>query len=439
MRFADFLPFLAAAMAVPFDASNSDDAIKLMQNILSGIAPKAATPEFMNAAAVQLPQFVGDTNAPAPAPQKEVIPEFVAPVAESPSAAAPVSDSKTSAAAAATSSAAAPSPVVPSTTVSPEAPVTSAVPVASSTDIPVAVPTSAVIVAPAPQSADSSSTVAPQPSPIPSTPDTSNNNKARIVIYTNDLSDAILSTKYTHINVNFWNREYNDWTIDARKFQAAGKKVLISAYGGGANPTSNGNDAAEDARLLAEFVQRNGLDGVDIDWEDDPTLGKGGEQWLIKLTRELRARLPSPQYLISHAPQGPHFSPGLYSGGAYITVDKEAGDMIDFYNIQFYNQGGTAYDDCQCLLFKANGWAPQTSVFEIHQNLGIPLHKLVVGKPVTQAGVEGGSTGYMDPSGLTECFRQAGKQGWNAGAMGWRFGLDTDGTWAEELSKSLAM
>ncbi|KAJ3257760.1 hypothetical protein HDU77_002556 [Chytriomyces hyalinus] len=262
--------------------------------------------------------------------------------------------------------------------------------------------------------------------------------KARIVIYTNDLSDELLYTKYTHININFWNRDYNDWYIDASAFQEAGKKVLISAYGGGVTPTSNGNDPIEDARMLAEFVQRNGLDGVDIDWEDGPSLGNGGEEWLITLTRELREQLPSP-YLITHAPQAPHFSPGLYYGGAYITVDQEAGHLIDFYNVQYYNQGSSSYDDCECLLFYARGWAPQTAVFEIHDTLGIPLNKLVIGKPVTEEGVDDGSTGYMDPSGLIECFRQAGEQGWNAGGMGWRFGLDLDGTWAEQLSEALAM
>ncbi|KAJ3216232.1 hypothetical protein HDU81_001146 [Chytriomyces hyalinus] len=264
--------------------------------------------------------------------------------------------------------------------------------------------------------------------------------KPRIVIYTNELSDALLYTKYTHINVNFWNREYHDdWYLDPSALQEAGKKVLISAYGAGVTPTTNGDDAVEDARMLAEFVQRNGLDGVDIDWEDGPSLGNGGEEWLITLTRELRSQLPSPQYLITHAPQGPHFSPDLYGGGAYVTVDQEAGNLIDFYNVQYYNQGSSSYDDCDCLLFNSGGWAPQTSVFEIHDALGIPLNKIVIGKPVTQDGVDDGSTGYMDPSGLIECFRQAGEQGWNAGGMGWRFGLDMDGTWAEQLSEALGI
>ncbi|KAI8608484.1 glycoside hydrolase superfamily, partial [Chytriomyces sp. MP71] len=201
------------------------------------------------------------------------------------------------------------------------------------------------------------------------------------------------------------------------RLQAAGKKVLVSAYGGGSTPTTSGHDPLADAGLLAAFVQKNGLDGADVDWEDEAAWGKGGEQWLISFTRELRRLLPRPRYLISHAPQGPHFSPGQYSGGAYLTVNAEVGDLIDFYNVQFYNQGGSSYDDCECLLFKAKGWALQSSVFEISSGAGVPLDKVVIGKPVTQAGVDPGMTGFMDPVALAACFRQAIAKGWNAGAM----------------------
>ncbi|KAJ3233102.1 Chitinase 1 [Chytriomyces hyalinus] len=165
MRFSAILPFLTAALAVPFDASNSEDAIKLMRNILSGIAPNAATPEFLNAAVVQVPQFVGDTNAPAPAPQKEVIPEFVA---ESPSAAAPVSDSKTSAAApvvATSASPAAPSPVVPPTSAA--SPVVSVAPPVVSADLPS--PTM-VVLPPIESAAPTTEAAPPAPAPSPETP-----------------------------------------------------------------------------------------------------------------------------------------------------------------------------------------------------------------------------------------------------------------------------
>ena len=36
--------------------------------------------------------------------------------------------------------------------------------------------------------------------------------------------------------------------------------------------------------------------------------------------------------------------------------------MIDFYNIQFYNQATTAYDTYATLFLKADGWAEKTAV-----------------------------------------------------------------------------
>lgn len=63
------------------------------------------------------------------------------------------------------------------------------------------------------------------------------------------------------------------------------------------------------------------------------------EQWLIDYTKALRAELPSGQYILTHAPVAPWFSTTAYKSGAYVAVHKEVGDSIDWYNVQFYNQG----------------------------------------------------------------------------------------------------
>ena len=55
--------------------------------------------------------------------------------------------------------------------------------------------------------------------------------------------------------------------------------------------------------------------------------------WLCTLTKALRRALPSPRYLISHAPQAPYFDLG------YDVVHRNCGADIDYYNVQFYNQG----------------------------------------------------------------------------------------------------
>lgn len=62
------------------------------------------------------------------------------------------------------------------------------------------------------------------------------------------------------------------------------------------------------------------------------------EQWLITYTRTLRNALPSGQYFCTHAPVAPWFSP-MYTAGAYRKVNEDVGDLIDWYNVQFYNQG----------------------------------------------------------------------------------------------------
>jgi len=56
-----------------------------------------------------------------------------------------------------------------------------------------------------------------------------------------------------------------------------------------------------------------------------------------------------PNHIITHAPQAPYFCKDFYKNRAYYTVHKEVGDTIDFYNMQFYNQGNNRYDTYQTL------------------------------------------------------------------------------------------
>jgi len=110
-------------------------------------------------------------------------------------------------------------------------------------------------------------------------------------------------------------------------------------------------------------VTNNKLDGVDIDYEDTQAFKAGtGEQWLITFTRRLRALLPLA--IITHALQGPYFinSPSLFRNGAYRKVHAEVGSLIQFYNVQFYNQDSTSYNTSRILFNVSGGWAPKTSV-----------------------------------------------------------------------------
>lgn len=69
--------------------------------------------------------------------------------------------------------------------------------------------------------------------------------------------------------------------------------------------------------------------------------------WIVELQVELRNLLPSP-YIISHAPVAPWFtSANDYSDGSYVAIQQQVGDTIDFYSVQFYNQGADQYVSCE--------------------------------------------------------------------------------------------
>jgi len=98
-------------------------------------------------------------------------------------------------------------------------------------------------------------------------------------------------------------------------------------------------------------------------------------------------------------------------------LDKEIGHLLDWYNFQFYNQGDTTYDTYERLFVKANGYFTGTSVGEIAA-LGVPLQKIVIGKPCTPA--DATNTGYVSSSSLATFSSQAYTAiGWNAGVMTW--------------------
>lgn len=182
-----------------------------------------------------------------------------------------------------------------------------------------------------------------------------------------------------------------------QKYAAAGVKLLISAFGATDNPTSSGADPVQVGQKIAAFANDNLFDGVDIDWEDSAAFEKGdgsGEQWLITLTQTLRANL-NPGLIITHAPQAPYFTndTGKYPKGAYRAVHQAVGNIIDFYNIQFYNQNGM-YSTGDTLFNVSGGWAPQTSVKEMIA-AGVAASKIIIGKPAT---VGDANSGYMTPT-----------------------------------------
>ncbi|KAG6890328.1 hypothetical protein C0995_009535 [Termitomyces sp. Mi166 len=202
-----------------------------------------------------------------------------------------------------------------------------------------------------------------------------------------------------------------EWTTltDAQRatiksqYAAAGIKLIVSVFGATDVPTSTGADPIATANTFAAWVKQYSLDGVDVDYEDFNAFDGGkAEAWLISFTTQLRAQLPSGTYIITHAPVAPWFSPSMWPGGGYLEVDSSVGKLIDWYNVQFYNPNG------------------------------VPLSKLVIGKPATASDA---NNGFMSTSTLASCLKTAKAQGWNGGVMVWQY-PDATASWITAVRSS---
>ncbi|KZP24588.1 glycoside hydrolase family 18 protein [Athelia psychrophila] len=204
-------------------------------------------------------------------------------------------------------------------------------------------------------------------------------------------------------------------------YHDAGINIIVSAFGSTDTPTTSGADPTDTANTLAAWVKQYGLDGVDVDYEDEAAFNGGtgsAEQWLITFFTVLRAALPEGQYIITGAPLAPWFQPnGRWGGGGFLLVDQKVGSLVDWWNVQFYNQGTTEYTTCAGLFTQSSSSWPQTSLFEIAAS-GVAQNKLVVGKPATSADA---TNGYIDPATLAGCVQTAAATGWSGGVMVWEF------------------
>ncbi|KIJ53572.1 glycoside hydrolase family 18 protein [Sphaerobolus stellatus SS14] len=201
-----------------------------------------------------------------------------------------------------------------------------------------------------------------------------------------------------------------------KKYEKAGIKLMVSAFGMTDKPASSGADPTKLAKSMASWVKKYDLDGIDVDFEDFDAVGSGhAADWLSTFTHVLRKELPrKDHYLISHAPIAPWFAKS--GGGVYLDVNKKAGKDIDFYNVQFYNQDDL-YSNCQGLVEKSGGAYPGSSLLEISE-AGVNLDKLVIGKTAKKSD---GWGGYMDAYKLASCAAKAKGKGWNGGIMVWQY------------------
>jgi len=208
---------------------------------------------------------------------------------------------------------------------------------------------------------------------------------------------------------------------------AKGSVVLVAV--GGATDSPYSNDATRLGTTAGEWARSQHLDGVDFDLEDIAAGftvgGKNTEQtidWFVEVTDSCRRALGS-DGIISHAPQAPYFgavgASNQWTGpsGGYSAIEQRT--TVNFYNVQFYNQGQSCYTDYNGLFKTSCSTFPGTSVAEIHA-AGVPMEKIVVGKPVT---IGDAGNGHVEAATLGGYFRQAASElGWNGGIMGWQWG-----------------
>jgi len=210
-----------------------------------------------------------------------------------------------------------------------------------------------------------------------------------------------------------------------------GQKVLISFGGGEMTSLAYSKivgSESELAKSISNFVVKNNLDGVDIDFEDTGaftgTANYNGVDFLVNLTNALREELPSPQFLITHAPQPPYLQLGSGMDG-YVSVMKEVGGEIDWLNVQFYNNPPWSSNPQQII-----------SSYEQFSKLpGLSPEKLLVGLPV--APNDAGS-GYIPVNEIvTEIIDPIQEKGILGGMMNWQYSSDVNGVWATTIGASL--
>lgn len=282
---------------------------------------------------------------------------------------------------------------------------------------------------------------------------------SRFVIYYNSahypLSDLV-DTPFTHVILSFIIPSSSGPTVapsgnlaevwgDVQTLQQSGKKVMIS-FGGGTISSADYARLAGDvpvlAKQIADIVVRHQLDGVDIDYEDTGSMGTSGEyngvEFMIELTKTLYLQLPEAQRLISHAPQPPYLSP-YFLDGPYLKILEEAGNNIDWINMQYYNNPGFQDPD------QITGLVDEpfiSSVAGLDQGAGgivWPAEKTVVGKPVAQ---EDAGSGYIPVNDLVSEVISPLVEHYKdrfGGVMGWQYYNDAagGGVWHKAIADAL--
>ncbi len=184
------------------------------------------------------------------------------------------------------------------------------------------------------------------------------------------------------------------------------------------------------AKSIARFIRENNLDGINIYWSDTAAFlgvsGYNGVSFLANLTKSLRKYLPAPDYTISHTTHPLYLEKGSGMDG-YTKVMEQAGEDIDWLNIQFYDNPPW----CE---------TPENIVSSCRQYCklpGISPEKLIVGLPVTP---EDANCGYFPINKVVDNIISPLQTSQSfGGIMNWQFSSDKDFSWATQIGEVLGL
>lgn len=213
---------------------------------------------------------------------------------------------------------------------------------------------------------------------------------------------------------------------ELRVLQASGVRVLgmLGGAAKGSFARLDGDDAAAFERYyapLAQLVRERGLDGLDLDVEEDMSL-----EGIVRLIDRLRADF-GPDFIITLAPVAAALLSKTHnlSGFDYAELEARRGREIAWYNAQFYCGWGDCSNPTMYELMLARGWPPE---------------KIVVGLVTNPANGSGwvpwGALAYVLPL-------LAGRYPRFGGVMGWEYfnslpgGEEKPWEWAQTMSALL--
>jgi len=157
------------------------------------------------------------------------------------------------------------------------------------------------------------------------------------------------------------------WT-EIRTLQRSGIKVL-GMLGGAAKGSFARLDGPSRASFdafyqpLRRMVAWSGLDGLDLDVEEDMSLAG-----IIRLIDALHTDF-GPAFLITLAPVAPALQRGRHlSGFDYVALEKAMGEHIAWYNVQFYCGWGSVEDTAGYDNIVAHGWPADKIVLGMTTN-----------------------------------------------------------------------